>query len=54
LENFPTIEPRDQGLLTILAELERQLVELDRVEARIAAAYVDAAIEQLRLDMSKQ
>lgn len=53
MENILPIQPRDQGLLTIMAELERQLVELDRFEARIAAAYVDAAIQQLRLDMSR-
>lgn len=35
----------------ILRALEAQLVEMDRIGARIAAAHLDAAILQLRRDL---
>ncbi|WP_298466326.1 hypothetical protein [uncultured Erythrobacter sp.] len=37
----------------ILAILEEQLGELDRLGAGIAAAHLDAAIQQLRLDQAQ-
>jgi len=36
----------------ILAVLEQQLVELDRLDVGIAAAHLDAAIQQLRFDQA--
>ncbi len=46
--------PCDSGAHTILAALEAQLAALDRMGAHIAAAHVDAAIQQLRRDLSKR
>jgi hypothetical protein len=54
LENNLLAEPRDTGLLFILAALEHQLEALDLAGAHIAAAHVDAAIQQLRLDLTRQ
>ncbi|MEM6476001.1 MAG: hypothetical protein AAF687_07530 [Pseudomonadota bacterium] len=34
----------------VLSVLEAQLVELDRLEASIAAAHLDACIQQLRFE----
>jgi hypothetical protein len=34
----------------VLAALEQELANLDRMGAHIAAAHLDAAIQQLRLD----
>ncbi len=52
LENLSTNAPRHTEACTILAALEVQLAALDQLGARIAAAHVDAAIQQLRRDMS--
>ena len=41
---------RAVDIAPILAVLEQQLVELDRLEAWVAAAHLDAAIQHLRLD----
>ncbi len=45
--------PRDPGVQTILAALEEQLAALDAIGAHIAAAHLDAAIHQLRLDQAQ-
>ncbi|MEM8725360.1 MAG: hypothetical protein AAGE86_07550 [Pseudomonadota bacterium] len=37
----------------ILAVLEGQLAQLDRLGAGIAAAHLDAAIQQLRIDQTQ-
>lgn len=42
--------PLDATALPILAALETQLFALDTLGAHIAAAHVDAAIQQLRRD----
>lgn len=52
LENLSTNAPHTTDACTILAALEVQLAALDQLGARIAAAHVDAAIQQLRRDMS--
>ena len=52
LENLATNAPRNTEACAILAALEVQLAALDDLGARIAAAHVDAAIQQLRRDMS--
>jgi hypothetical protein len=49
LKNFTAATPGDHGVGTILAALEEQLAALDRIGAHIAAAHLDAAIQQLRL-----
>jgi len=50
LENHASTPPRDSGVHNILAALEEQLSALDGMGARIAAAHLDAAIQQLRMD----
>jgi hypothetical protein len=42
--------PGDKGARAILKALEQQLIALDAIGAHIAAAHVDAAIQQLRAD----
>jgi hypothetical protein len=54
LENLPTAAPSDTAVPCILAALEEQLAALDRIGARIAAAHLDAAIQQLRIDQSRR
>lgn len=49
LENQSIATPSDNGVASILAALEEQLGALDRIGAHIAAAHLDAAIQQLRL-----
>ena len=47
------LEPDVAGaprVLEVLAALEEQLATLDRMGAHIAAAHLDAAIQQLRQD----
>lgn len=39
------------GIAPVLTVLETQLIELDRMGAAIAAAKLDAAIQQLRSDL---
>lgn len=59
LENLCPNAPSDPGAhtdvpkLTILHVLEQQLAALDSVQAYIAAAYVDAAIQQLRAELAR-
>jgi len=45
--------PESSGVLTILAALEEQLAALDRIGSHIAAAHCDAAIQQLRRELSQ-
>ena len=54
MEKLTAAEPRDTGPHMILAALELQLAALDKIGAHIAAAHVDAAIQQLRLDQSRR
>jgi hypothetical protein len=49
LENQSNATPSDHGVANILAALEEQLGALERIGAHIAAAHLDAAIQQLRL-----
>jgi hypothetical protein len=46
--------PGDKGAQSILAALEDQLAALDAIGAHIAAAHVDAAIQQLRADCARE
>jgi hypothetical protein len=50
LENQTSVTPCDTGVGSILAALEQQLAALDGLGAHIAAAHLDAAIQQLRRD----
>lgn len=52
LENPDATPPCDTGVNAILAVLEEQLSALDAIGAHIAAAHLDAAIQQLRLDQA--
>jgi riboflavin synthase alpha subunit len=54
LENLSATRPGDPDIQTIVAELEQQLEALDRLGAHIAAAHVDAAVQQLRVEMARQ
>lgn len=54
MENVSPAAPCDSGALHILAALEQQLAALDRRGAHIAAAHLDAAIQQLRLDEARR
>jgi hypothetical protein len=54
LENLTANPPGDPGARSILAALEQQLAALDIIGAHIAAAHVDAAIQQLRVDLARQ
>jgi hypothetical protein len=45
--------PGHKGAQAILAALEQQLAALDAIGAHIAAAHVDAAIQQLRADCTR-
>jgi hypothetical protein len=49
LENLSTATHGDNGVGAILAALEKQLAELDRIGAHVAGAHLDAAIQQLRI-----
>lgn len=40
------------GVTPVLSVLEQQLVRLDQMGASLAAAHLDAAIQQLRLDQA--
>ena len=53
LENRSHTTPDIIGALAIIAALEKQLAALDQAGAAIAAAHVDAAIQQLRLDQAR-
>ena len=50
VKNLSTTVSRDVQLRSVLAALEEQLAALDRLGAGIAAAHLDAAIQQLRRD----
>jgi hypothetical protein len=50
LDNHATGASNDAGAHHIIAVLEQQLAALDKRGAHIAAAHLDAAIQQLRLD----
>jgi len=54
LENLTSPAPDLSGLPSVIATLERQLAELDRMGLHIAAAHLDAAIQQLRLELAKE
>jgi hypothetical protein len=45
--------PDRSGLPRVIAALEDQLAELDRMNLHIGAAHVDAAIQQLRLEQAR-
>ena len=45
--------PDRSGLPRVIATLEDQLAELDRMNLHIGAAHVDAAIQQLRLEQAR-
>jgi hypothetical protein len=53
VENLSQAAPGDTGAHPILAALEQQLCRLDQLGAHIAAAHLDAAIQQLRLDQAR-
>jgi len=53
LENHSPSAPCDTGTQAVLAALEQQLAALDRLGLHIAAAHLDAAIQQLRLDQAR-
>ncbi|TAD73109.1 MAG: hypothetical protein EAY70_12840 [Sphingomonadales bacterium] len=53
LEDKDISELADPELQTVLCVLEHQLAALDRRGARMAAAHLDAAIEQLRRDAAR-
>jgi hypothetical protein len=53
LDHASSPAPETSGLATIIATLEQQLTALDRIGAHIAAAHLDAAIQQLRLDVAR-
>lgn len=54
MENPSENHPGEPGALSILAALEQQLAALDNLGAHIAAAHVDAAVQQLRADLARQ
>ena len=54
VENFTPTAPGDARVPAVLAALERELAVLDQIGAHIAAAYLDAAITQLRRDQVRQ
>jgi hypothetical protein len=54
LENLTPPTPGDARVPAVLAALERELAVLDQMGAHIAAAYLDAAITQLRRDQVRQ
>lgn len=54
LENLSPATPGDTGVEHILAVLQEQLARLDQLGARIAAAHLDAAIQQLRLEQARR
>jgi hypothetical protein len=54
LENASAAAPCDTDAHNILAALEQQLAALDQRGAHVAAAHLDAAIQQFRLDLSQR
>ncbi len=53
VENLTPTAPTGARVLAIMATLEMQLALLDEIGSRIAAAHLDAAIQQLRLDVAR-
>ena len=53
MDNLTAPAPDRSGLPRVIAALEHQLAELDRMNLHIGAAHVDAAIQQLRLDQAR-
>lgn len=53
LENHILATRDSHGAVAILSALEEQLAALDRIGAHIAAAHLDAAIQQLRIDQAR-
>jgi hypothetical protein len=53
LDKVNAAEPGKPGMPEIIAALEQQLAALDRIGAHIAAAHLDAAIQQLRLEQAR-
>ncbi|QUL38787.1 hypothetical protein [Erythrobacter sp. JK5] len=49
-----TARPAVERIGLVLATLEQQLLELDRIGSLLAAAHLDAAIQQLRLEQMKR
>jgi hypothetical protein len=54
LENISPAAPCNTDAQHILAALEQQLAALDMRGDHIAAAHLDAAIQQLRLDQVRR
>jgi hypothetical protein len=54
VENLSPAAPYNTGVHDILIALEQQLSALDQLGAHIAAAHLDAAIQQLRLDQARR
>lgn len=50
MEHLTPTASGDARVPAVLAALERELAVLDQIGAHIAAAYLDAAITQLRRD----
>lgn len=54
MENLITTAPGDTRVPAVIVTLERELAVLDQIGAHIAAAYLDAAITQLRRDLVRR
>jgi hypothetical protein len=54
LENPSPGAPDNSGAQHVLMVLEQQLVTLDLLGLHIAAAHLDASIQQLRLDLARR
>jgi hypothetical protein len=54
LESQSGATPGDHGISAVIGILEEQLAVLDRLGMRLAAAHLDAAIQQLRLDIARR
>jgi len=54
LDNTAASAPDLSGLPRVIAALEDQLAELDRMNLHIGAAHLDAAIQQLRLEQTRR
>jgi hypothetical protein len=52
LDNATSPSPDLSGLPAIIATLEQQLASLDAIGTYIAAAHLNAAIQQLRLEQT--
>jgi hypothetical protein len=54
VENCNPTMPGDPRVPAVIAALERELAILDEIGAHIAAAYLDAAIDQLRREQARR